>query len=99
MKNPNKQFALVVWDDAFTSDDEVEEHSIDHTPSRVNSYGWILRSDNIGITIAAEWGVDDGKYRIVTFVPRAMVVEEIPLTFTKKRRTTPKAEGAALEAV
>lgn len=92
MKNPGKQFVLVIWDDAYTSDDEVEEHAIEHRASRVHSYGWILRSDEVGVTVAAEWGPEDGKYRAVTFVPRSMVVSEIPLSLTKPRKKSGHGE-------
>ena len=91
MKHPPLNYACVIWDDAHDNNaeigmDEVGEH---HRGARYQSYGWVLRSDASGVTIAGEWSISDNKYRASMYIPRGMVIEEVPLRFarlqTKKR--------------
>lgn len=85
MKHPDKPFIVVTWDDAHGSAEDVSEHMIDHKPMRAQSYGWLLRSDETGITLAAEWTPADALWRDTTFIPRKMVAEEVVLSLFKKR--------------
>ena len=80
MKHPARMFSVVVWDDAhgeagheLTTADDIEKY---HKGARYQSYGWVLRSDERGVTLVSEWCPDDGSYRATMWVPRGMVVEE-----------------------
>ena len=84
MKHPEKVFAVIVWDDAV-GDMTGRDHEIQHRPERCQTYGWVLRSDERGVSLAGDWVSTDDTYRSITFVPRLMVVEERPLGLTKPR--------------
>lgn len=91
-KTPSKPYALVVWDDAHgDSTTEVFEGDIKHSPDRFYSYGWVIRSDKDGITLASEWNPNAGSWRSTMFIPRPMVQEEFLITLTKKREKKVKA--------
>ena len=87
-----KRQSLVIWNDAHANLDEVSESDIlaAHRPHVIHTYGYVVRSDDTGVSIAGEWlpagnGADE-TYRSVTFVPRGMVVEVRP-----SRARKPKA--------
>lgn len=86
MKHPDKPFGVVAWDDAWSNGDEVPEDELVHGPMRFQTYGWIVRSDSVGIMIASEWRPHDGKWRDRTFIPRGMVVEEQVLSLSRKAK-------------
>lgn len=86
MKHPDKPFGVVAWDDAWASGEEVPEDELVHGPMRFQIYGWIVRSDEKGVTIASEWRPHDGKWRDRSFIPRGMVVEELVLSLSKKAK-------------
>lgn len=88
MKHPDKPFGLVVWADAWMrSTASMEPGEIDgaHKPDICYLYGWILKSDEKGVMVGAEWTPEDNTFRLTAFVPRAMVLEERQLSLTKKR--------------
>lgn len=74
--------SVVVWNDAHASLEEVaaDEVAGRHKPSVIHTYGYIVRSDEVGVSIAAEWlpaeNGGDETFRGVTFIPRGMVIEE-----------------------
>lgn len=76
---------VVVWDDAHGSSAMFDENDLEHRPYRFTSLGLLVRSDDIGVSLAGELG-DDGRYRDHTFIPRLMVVEEYSLGNLKKPR-------------
>lgn len=95
-KSPAKQFMLVIWDDAHAdSTSELSEDEITHEPSSFYSYGWMLKSDAKGISLAAEWNPNNNKWRGHMFIDRKMVVEVLEITLTKKR--VKKVKAAATE--
>lgn len=57
-----------------------------HWPMLFQIYGWLVRSDATGVTVASEWRPSDGFYRDRSFIPRAMVVEELVLSLSKKAK-------------
>lgn len=65
----------VVWDDAHGDSVMFDEHDVQHKPYRFTSVGFLVRSDEVGISIAGEIG-EDGRLRDHAFIPRAMVVTE-----------------------
>ena len=48
---------------------------VDHRPYRFTSVGFLVRSDEIGISLAGEVG-SDGKFRDHVFIPRVLVIKE-----------------------
>lgn len=85
MKHPDKPFTLVVWDDAYGSaDQEQREDEISHEPARFQSYGWAIRSNEKGVTLAAEYSPKANSYRAVMFIPRPMILDEQVLSLARK---------------
>lgn len=78
----------VTWEDAHGSDGTISAHEVDHKPYVYTSVGYLIRSDEIGVSVAHEQG-EDGKFRQITFVPRKMVVREVTISprVRKKKRT------------
>lgn len=96
MKHPERPFGVVVWGDAHSSEDEAKETDIQHRPWPVKTYGWILRSDEVGVTLASEW-LEGGTWRGRTFIPREMVREEIVLRLSTPRRRAVQGATAAVQ--
>lgn len=63
---------------------DVSRYDVNHAPMRLNTYGWVLRSDTTGVSIAGEWSSSDRTYRSTSFIPRPMVVEEVILNLSRK---------------
>lgn len=98
LKKPKKK--EVVWLDAhsppatqvFNISDDAEMDAV-HGPAVITTVGWILRDDDKGITIANEY-CGDGDYRGVTFILRINIVDVLPLT-TGRSKKSEKAKDAA----
>lgn len=73
------------WLDAHGSDGTISAHEIDHKPYQFTTVGYLLRSDEVGVSLASEMG-EDGKYRDITFIPRAMIVKEFPISPKNPRK-------------
>ena len=90
---PALQLALILWDDAWSDQEPVTEYAagVAHAPEQINTLGWILRDDEIGITVVNEFYGD--KYRGRTFIPRGMVrtVTRYTLQRPRKARAEPGA--------
>lgn len=92
-QHPPKTFAMIVWDDAHgTSSDQFTEEEIQkkHKGARYQSYGWLIRSDEIGVTLVCEWEPAEKSYRAQMFIPRGMVVEEKTYRLTPPRKPRAK---------
>lgn len=72
-----------IWADAHGSDGTLQVHEIDHKPYVYTTVGFFVKSDEVGVSIAFERG-EDGKYRDITFIPRAIVLDEFSLGKFKK---------------
>lgn len=85
-----KRQSLVIWNDAKASLDEYRTSEVEafHRPTVVHTYGYIVKKDDSGITIAAEWiparDGDEDTYRSVSFIPAGMVIEVRPSRRRKK---------------
>lgn len=79
-------FVAVRWADAHSSGSVTEyaDHELPHRSVHYQTYGFLLRQDATGVTLASEHS-DEATYRGVCFIPAAMVTEILPLTLTKKR--------------
>lgn len=82
----SKPFVAVRWADAHSSGSVTEyaEHELPHRSSYYTTYGFLLRRDDIGITMATEYS-DEHSYRGVCFIPTAMIVEIVELKLSKAR--------------
>ena len=75
IRRPDFPFALVIWDDAVVSSGDVRTEEIGHKAVRYHSAGWILRQNEVGVSVAAEWAPDEGTWRGVTFIPSGLLIE------------------------
>ena len=91
-RHPDRSFACVEWGDAHGRSEQQKDTDIKHEVEQIQTYGWVIRSDAIGVTIASEWLPDDKTWRDTTFVPRAMIIDEIPLRLTRSRKQKEKAQ-------
>ena len=71
--------------DAHGSDGTLQAHEVDHKPYVYTTVGFLIKTDDVGISIGMERG-EDNKYRDITFVPRAIVIEEFSLGKLKHPR-------------
>lgn len=92
-KRPNKPYVVVVWDDAHGDGSEVTVETLKHEPAVYHSYGWLLKSDDVGVSIVQEWCESDGSFRGPTFIPRKMVRSETHLEL--RRAATRKSRAAS----
>ena len=73
----------VTWADAHGSDGTLQAHEVDHKPYVYTTVGFLVKTDEVGVSVAFE-KTEDGKYRDISFVPRAIVLEEWSLGKLKK---------------
>jgi hypothetical protein len=95
MKNASRKNGHVVtWNDAHADLDEVnlDEVRAGHHPTIIRTTGYIILSDEAGVSIAGEHipnnqGGDD-TFRSVSFIPRGMVISEqsFSMITTRKKR-------------
>lgn len=92
----DKKLVLVTWHDAWQDQDNfASAHGIaaTHAPLVVNTLGWVIQDDEVGISVVNEHSSEDGKdtFRGRTFVPRAMVqkVTEFRLAKPRKAKAPP----------
>jgi hypothetical protein len=88
-------FVSVVWDDAWAdATDSVGErdHDSKHKATVMETRGWLVRDDELGVSIFNERCLDDGdgSYRSRTFIPRAMIKSVTHWKLVKPRKLKPK---------
>lgn len=86
---------ILVWEDAWkesTAEITLLDVKDKHKPSTINTVGWLLLSDEKGVSIANE-DTGDGVYRGGTFVPSGMIKSLKKYKAPRNRRTIkPKPE-------
>jgi hypothetical protein len=93
-KNPGYPFVVVAWDDAKMVNDEQKIEDIHDSPTTLfYTTGWLIKMNDKGLWIAAEWAPDDHTWRTITSVPRGWVREMTEFNLSKKRKK--KEKGAA----
>jgi hypothetical protein len=60
-----------------------------HRPLRVTTMGWVLKETPDGVTIANE-DCGSGDYRGLTYIMRALIVEEVALPKVRAKRIAAK---------
>lgn len=73
------------WNDAHGSSGTIATHEIEHKPYEYTTVGFLVRTDEVGVSIAFEQG-EDGRWRDVTFIPRLMVIEEYSIGDHERRK-------------
>lgn len=86
-----KSLVVVAWADAWQDQENfVTLHGIQstHKPMPVQTIGWLLLDDEVGVSVANERSTDGDAetYRGRTFIPRAMVQTVTPFKMTKPRK-------------
>jgi len=64
---------VVFWGDAHEKHEDVDVADIEHEPKVQAIAGWLIKQDDVGVTIATEYGVEDGELRTVNFIPAGMI--------------------------
>jgi hypothetical protein len=86
----------VRWNDAHAGGHEqYDVASVPHAPLVIETFGWLLRDDDAGVSVASEYLPETSNYRSYTFIPRGMVVEVKDIA--PVRRAARKAKPIALE--
>lgn len=78
---------LVKWHDAWTDADQpisIEDASLHHAPTVVETIGWLLLETPAGVSLANERY--DDSFRGRTFIPGGMVVSISPFKLVKPRK-------------
>ena len=89
MREP--RFISCRWTDAWgdpAGDATFENVRDKHKPAQMQTVGWLLWEDEIGVSIFNERDTEDGSYRGRTFIPKGMVqtIDDYP----PKRKRRPK---------
>lgn len=85
-----RQLVIVQWLDAWQDQENfTTAHGIKatHEPLPVQTIGWLIHEDEIGVSVANEQSTEDGHdvFRGRTFVPRLMIKSVTPFNLTKTR--------------
>lgn len=86
------QFVVVLWNDAWIDATEpvtLVDVEAKHKPLLVKTFGWLLKENEVGITLASERYMDSSEhdvFRAATFIPKAMIQSVTPVSLTKKRK-------------
>ena len=95
--SPEKPIVCVAWEDAHGSiATAYSEHEIPHASVVILTIGWLLRQDEVGISVANEY-CGDGTWRGVTFVPHGMMQSVTPILTRTPRKKRVKPEPAPVE--
>ena len=86
-----RPFVMVKWLDAWQDQENfATAHGIasTHEPMPVETMGWLIQDDDVGVSVAKERSTQDGHdvFRGRTFVPRGMIKSVTPFNLSKPRR-------------
>lgn len=90
-----QEFPLVIvtWNDAWgNAHEDVNPQDVaeGHKPTVMQTVGWLLREDDLGVSLFVERAVE-GSYRGRTFIPKAMIKEIKPVIKPRKPRPPKEA--------
>jgi hypothetical protein len=100
VKSTKPQMVCVKWQDAH-SPGATDVYNINdignvHGSLTMRTLGWLLKSDNVGVTLACE-DCGDGDFRGLTHVSAAMLISLTPLKeVVAKLKTVPKIPPSPL---
>lgn len=94
------QLVEVTWLDAWQDTDNfASAHAISmtHKPLVVKTLGWLIKDDEVGISLANERnsGEDGEAYRGRTFILRGMIQSVTPYNLAKPRKVKPKISASS----
>ena len=97
MQFPKKRkFAFVLWNDAHsptaTAVYDLDTINTVHGSMPIITSGWVLKQDEKGITLGAEY-CGDNDYRGITHIPASMLVEVAFVTPPRKKVSKNGREG------
>lgn len=87
MKEP--RFCICSWNDAHgdAGDSATLENVRDkHRPVLMETAGWLLWDDEVGVSLFNERDLTDGSYRGRTFIPRSLIVSTTEVRLVKPKR-------------
>lgn len=89
MDGPNLPVVVVEWFDAvdWESPIALSEVSARHRPELVQSIGWLLKEDEVGVLIGCEYY--DEMYRRTEFIPHVNIKSVTRFKLTKPRAHKP----------
>lgn len=94
------EFVMVSWNDAHSpsAGDSYTKTSVGevHGSLPVLTSGWLLREDAEGITVAAEWYVEEATFRGLTHIPAGMVREVLRLKLPRDKKKRPPKEPVSI---
>lgn len=99
MKQPD--FVIVEWHDAWADNEEfVKTDKVDenHKPAVIETAGWLLVDNEVGLSIFNERAPQEGCWRGRTFVPRGMLVSLERVKLTKARAKSKRIRQTPSEA-
>lgn len=79
-------FVKVIWHDAWVDSDNpvsIEDVRLHHKPTVVETLGWLLLQDEVGVSIASERY--EGYFRGRGFIPAGMILSVTPYKLIKPR--------------
>lgn len=83
----NLPLVVCTWNDAHVEADvpiSLENVGDTHRPTVVTTIGWVLRHDDVGISLANEYY--DECYRGRTFIYAPMIISVVPYNLSKPRK-------------
>ena len=89
MAKPTQPFVEVVWNDAWVRADEpvtLADVAASHKPMVIHTLGYLLREDEVGVSLANEFYDEDGTFRGRTFIYRPMLISVKPYRPPRKPR-------------
>lgn len=89
---PNKPFVAVTWRDPQGARGPFSEHEVPHAPIEITTYGWLIRRDDQGVSLASEYCADNS-YREYTFVLTELILETVEIAVKKARIRRTKEKG------
>lgn len=92
---PFYPIVIVEWHDAYGDATEqwFEGGDINHEPLTVQTLGYLMRDDSIGVTMWQEMSAPDGSsYRARTFIPRGMIKKVTHLGNKRVKKVKPPKE-------
>lgn len=99
------QLVELIWLDAWADTDSFSSAhgiSLTHKPMVVKTLGWLIKDDEIGVSVANERSMDNDTetFRGRTFVPRAMIQSITPFNLSRPRKppSRPKLASVSSEA-
>lgn len=79
---------VVEWNDAWIDGSDpvnLAEVGTSHKPKVIVTLGYVLKDDDVGLSLANEYYEDESVYRGRTFIPRQMVKTVTPYRLSRPR--------------